>query len=197
MSIRPFCPTGPQLGWLGQAHSNLNAKWRTPRTERLLPGRETRLVRNRDESISVVYRRTAVVTYECDGSVTLRNGGWTTPTTRSKIQEYCPTVHAWRHDWKLYIAPHKRDVDWLLDTAELVLDPERPADCDGEQEPLCFRGVEAIVLHPDGLLAYEHETRAEALARIQAWRNRPTPPPRRTRRQPNTNQLTLGLALQP
>lgn len=50
--------------------------------------RATRIIRRDDHSISLWYQSTPVVTWHDDGTATLDSGGWQTPTTKSRINDY-------------------------------------------------------------------------------------------------------------
>ena len=53
-------------------------------------GSNTRIERRDADTIAVRYHATDVVTWRRDGTVTLRNGGWYTPTTKGRMSEYTP-----------------------------------------------------------------------------------------------------------
>lgn len=45
---------------------------------------------------AVNYRGTDVVTYNADGSITLRTGGWKTATTKHRMNQYGRGVHVYQ-----------------------------------------------------------------------------------------------------
>lgn len=57
---------------------------------------------------AVTYRGTDVVTYNADGSITLKTGGWYTATTKHRMNQYGRGVSVWQHKgewlvkWKDY-----------------------------------------------------------------------------------------------
>jgi len=75
------------------------------RVRRVLPGAATTLERRDDGSIAVRYHDTDVVTYRPNGVVEFDNGGFTTPTTKARINTYAPA------GW--YVRQH--DYDWYLE----------------------------------------------------------------------------------
>ncbi len=60
--------------------------------DRPLPGKATRLQRRPDGTIAVRYHNTDVVTYDINGTCTLRNGGWQSVTTKERMNEYSPAT---------------------------------------------------------------------------------------------------------
>lgn len=75
------------------------------KTDRPLSGRSTRIVRNADDSISVRYHDTNVVTYTRgnDSRIVLNSGGFKSSTTKARINEYTPFTLAQRKgQWTLY-----------------------------------------------------------------------------------------------
>lgn len=65
------------------AHTFLGSK-----QDRPLPGRFTRLQKRDNGAIAVRYHVTDVVTYRPDGTIVLRSGGWQSPTTKNRINNY-------------------------------------------------------------------------------------------------------------
>jgi hypothetical protein len=204
---RAFVPTSAAAAY-GEACAFLKG-----RESRRLTGAATKLVRRATDAVAVQYHTTDVVTYHANGQIEIWHGGWSTPTTREKIRAYCPRVSAWCHDHVMYVARNVVDPDPLVEVAKQVLVEAGEADqriyLDGEQPALKFvsrpmlgrsepepHAGQPIVLWPDGLLAYADETHEQAVARVEAWRNRP-PEPKRTRRStarnPNPNQLSMPL----
>lgn len=55
--------------------------------DRPLPGRATRIQRRGDD-IVIHYQATDVVTYKPDGTTILDSGGWRTPTTKQRMNDY-------------------------------------------------------------------------------------------------------------
>ncbi len=176
------------------------------RQSRRLSGKATKLLAGAD-SISIEYHETDVVTYHADGRVELDCGGWHTQTTKYKMQAYCPGLMVWLDDSILRVARSTYEPDALVEEAKLAVieeakrrggDAERDARIllTGEQPSLPFKRGENIILHTNGLLAYSDESRAEAVARVEAWRNRPPEPARKrfTPRNPNPAQQRLFAA---
>ncbi len=76
-----------------------------------LGGRERRTVANNtvlyrvsDDTIAVRLHYTNVVNLHADGTVTLDTGGWSTVTTKDRLNTYCPLGHVYsdRGDWFFY-----------------------------------------------------------------------------------------------
>ena len=65
--------------------------------------RSTRLILD-EESIHLRYHYTNVVTFHRDGSVTLRNGGWQSKTTKDRINEALRGYgQVFQKNWEWYL----------------------------------------------------------------------------------------------
>ena len=75
------------------------------RAERNIKGkRNTRLVRD-GKDIHLRYHSTSVVTFHNDGSLTLRNGGWQSKTTKSRINDALGSYgHVFQRNWNWFIS---------------------------------------------------------------------------------------------
>jgi hypothetical protein len=51
-------------------------------------GTATTLEKLSDTQIGIRYHNTVVIRYNADGSIQLNNGGWTTPTTKKRINDF-------------------------------------------------------------------------------------------------------------
>lgn len=73
----------------------------------------TRLFEHADGSFGITLHGTEVVTINTDGTYTLRNGGWPTPTTLDRIRRYSPMT--WqqllteRGEWFIRLKPNPKD----------------------------------------------------------------------------------------
>lgn len=58
-------------------------------------------IRQNDNGLSVVYHSTEVVHVSPHGVITLNSGGWRTPTTKQRMNQYAPgvSVYAKRGEW--------------------------------------------------------------------------------------------------
>jgi hypothetical protein len=72
------------------------------KTERLLPGKATR-IRKVCDNIAVKYHATDIVVYQPDGTTILNSGGWHTVTTKYKLESYS-TARIYAEDGLWYIA---------------------------------------------------------------------------------------------
>lgn len=73
------------------------------------PGRNTRVCK-RGDGYALQLHSTDVATFNADGTVTLRDGGWRTATTRARLNEIAG-VSVWQNKgiwYLLYPAPHYR-----------------------------------------------------------------------------------------
>lgn len=70
----------------------------------------TYLIRHRNGDIGLVYHYTEVITFHQDDTVTLRNGGWWTSTTKERLN-YCDgiTVYSEDHTWSVVVGGPGRD----------------------------------------------------------------------------------------
>lgn len=74
------------------------------RSIRVIPSiRETSVHRWNNGAIAVYYQGTAVVTYNPNGTVTLRSGGWETATTKQRINDFSP-FSVYQRDYTWYVA---------------------------------------------------------------------------------------------
>lgn len=86
---------------------------RNPQAGKPLPGRATRLFRRDSDTYAIRYHQTDVVTIHRDGTYTLATGGWDSPTTRSKFQQFGPSdlrvsgaggrICVYSPDWELRV----------------------------------------------------------------------------------------------
>lgn len=66
-------------------------------------------VRRDGTALSVQYHNTIVVTHHADGSVTLNSGGWHTPTTKERINAFCPwSVYQEKRVWYVSLPNNPR-----------------------------------------------------------------------------------------
>lgn len=65
-------------------------------------GTATTLERLSDSQIGIRYHNTIVITYSYDGSIVLNNGGWTTPTTKKRINDFT-NARIYQKDFVWYI----------------------------------------------------------------------------------------------
>ena len=75
------------------------AKARNKAAGKFLQG-NTRLIKLENGDYAVLFHQTEVVTIHADGSYTLRTDGWSTKTTKERINQYSP-VNIWqeKHIW--------------------------------------------------------------------------------------------------
>jgi len=185
MSARHFNPHGGQEYTDAETHLRGRAQLR-------LPGKATTLYRLDARQIAVRYHETDVVTYNGDnGIVAIRSGGWATMTTSSKIHTYCPRVQAWRQNNKLCVGAVRVEPDPLVavarEAAVALGEMDASRLLDDQPAIVLERGVTGLLL-PTGMLMYEHETIADAQARIRAWHS---PARRRARGEIDERQLAL------
>lgn len=89
----------------------------------------TRLFDNGDGSYRLRYHNTDIITYNADGTWTIRANGWTTLTTAQRLREYSPLRFiSERGEWYVWLEPREDDP-----RPEIVYPPipapfERPAD---------------------------------------------------------------------
>jgi len=73
----------------------------------------TRMYDHADGSFGIVFHNTEIVTIHTDGSYTLRNGGWNSPTTIERIRSYAPvtwqTLISEKGDWFVRLKPNPKD----------------------------------------------------------------------------------------
>ena len=82
---------GHELGWVSEFGDYKSAKafLEGGRDEMSRPvAWKTRLNLHDNEDIALKYHETNVVTYHPDGSISLDSGGWKTPTTKRRINDY-------------------------------------------------------------------------------------------------------------
>ncbi len=81
------------------------------RHSKVLPGRSTELVvlgciaPESDGRVAVVYHQTAVVTFYASGHILLDSGGYTTLTTRRKMNACLSQHRVWCHQFQQYVTP--------------------------------------------------------------------------------------------
>jgi hypothetical protein len=73
----------------------------------------TRMFDHTDGSFGIVFHNTEIVTIHPNGTYTLRNGGWNSPTTIERIRSYAPVT--WQRlisekgDWFVRLRPRAKD----------------------------------------------------------------------------------------
>jgi hypothetical protein len=51
---------------------------------------------------ALVLHQTPIITWHLDGTITLNDGGWNTPTTYRRMNEFLPSgIHIYRKDWNM------------------------------------------------------------------------------------------------
>jgi hypothetical protein len=81
---------------------------------RPLPVCATRVIRRDANTIVVQYHNTDVVTYKADGRVILNSGGWKTPTTKARMNEFAPLIIDQTNGiWRVYV-PNQPGVSALF-----------------------------------------------------------------------------------
>lgn len=122
-------------------------------TYRTIPDIRSTSVQRLDYNvIALRYHSTDVVSWCRDGTITLRTGGWQTPTTKARINDYSPhSVDQDKGMW--YIRPHGVPFDdnaprvLFFDGIEIkggVIQNPRPVDDDRRREE-CKRIVDRMV----------------------------------------------------
>ena len=64
--------------------------------------KSTGIEKNRDGTISILYHGTSVVLHHPDGTTTVNTGGWSTTTTKKRINDFCHAT-VWQKDGVWYI----------------------------------------------------------------------------------------------
>lgn len=117
--------------------------------------------------ISLVLHETPIMTLYPDGDVTVCMGGWNTPTTRKRLNDYLP------YGWQIVV---RNRIPYINHPWSSISDP------------VTIPFVEGMTLHPDGNITLprdpyvEEEKRRQLLADIRAYakgfaKALPVPPP--------------------
>lgn len=76
------------------------------------PDVNTRIVYVNEDTYAIQYHQTKVVLIHRDGTYTLNSGGYRTPTTKKRINDYSPVkVFQKKHEW--YIGEGKPFIDYM------------------------------------------------------------------------------------
>ena len=75
----------------------------------------TRVRMGIDGDYALVLHNTPIITWHLDGTITLNDGGWNSPTTYRRMNQFLPSsVHIYRKDWKMEINLKRLDIAWTL-----------------------------------------------------------------------------------
>ena len=75
----------------------------------------TRVRMGIDGDYALVLHSTPIITWHLNGTITLNDGGWNTPTTYKRMNQFLPSsVHIYRKDWKMEINLKRLDTAWTL-----------------------------------------------------------------------------------
>lgn len=99
------------------SYADANAKLGSRSTRKL--DYRTYLERRSNDSIAVRFWETDVVTYFADGTIALNSGGWRTPTTKSRINEYAP-VNVWQEKGVWYIGAGWKERSYIFQDNVLI-----------------------------------------------------------------------------
>ena len=62
----------------------------------------TRVRMGIDGDYALVLHNTPIITWHLDGTITLNDGGWNSPTTYRRMNEFLSSkIHIYRKDWKM------------------------------------------------------------------------------------------------
>lgn len=67
--------------------------------------RSTKVVQESDQSVSLYYHRTPVVTWYLDGRIVLRSGGHYTVTTKRRMNDAVPDIRVWQRNFEWWVTP--------------------------------------------------------------------------------------------
>ena len=67
--------------------------------------RATKVVRETENSVSLYYHRTPVVTWYLDGRIVLRSGGYRSVTTKRRMNDAVPDIRVWQRAFEWWVTP--------------------------------------------------------------------------------------------
>lgn len=67
--------------------------------------RATKVVRETEETVSLYYHRTPVVTWYSDGRIVLRSGGYRSVTTKRRMNDAVPDIRVWQRAFEWWVTP--------------------------------------------------------------------------------------------